>query len=51
MLKNQAPKSNQNRLIRVCDRNADIYEVLQDTQASGYDYIIRVKHDRVDNND
>jgi hypothetical protein len=51
MLKNEAPKSNNNRLIRICDRNADIYENLFDTVASGYDYIIRVNHDRVDNDD
>jgi len=51
MLKNKPPKSNNNRLIRVCDRNADIYETQFDTKASGYDYIIRVNHDRVDNDD
>lgn len=51
ILKNKTPKSSNNRLIRVCDRNADIYETQFDTKASGYDYIIRVNHDRVDNDD
>lgn len=51
MLKNNVPKSISNRLIRVCDRNADIYETLFDTKTTGYDYLIRVRHDRVDNDD
>lgn len=33
-------------IIRVCDRAADIYEVLTETQEYGCSYIIRLKHDR-----
>jgi hypothetical protein len=35
-------------IIRVCDRAADIYEVLVETQEYGCGYIIRLKHDRLD---
>lgn len=35
-------------IIRVCDRAADIYEVLTETQEYGCSYIIRLKHDRLD---
>jgi hypothetical protein len=45
------PHKNSHKLIRVCDRAADIYEVLEETKISGYDYIIRTKHDRADNDD
>lgn len=48
--KKAVPKTS-NRLIRVCDRNADIYEVFQKSFVNGYDLIIRAKHDRVDNED
>lgn len=49
--KKDIPKTNNNRLIRVCDRNADIYEVFQKSLANGNDLVIRAKHDRVDNED
>jgi len=45
------PKEASKKIIRVCDRAADIYEVLEETKDEGYNYIIRVKHDRADNND
>jgi len=35
-----------NKVIRVCDRAADIYEVLTETKAYGCRHIIRLKHDR-----
>jgi hypothetical protein len=35
-------------VIRVCDRGADIYEVLKETQEYGCRHIIRLKHDRVE---
>lgn len=35
-------------IIRICDRAADIYEVLTETQEYGCSYIIRLKHDRLD---
>lgn len=35
-------------IIRVCDRAADIYEVLAEAQEYGCGYIIRLKHDRLD---
>ena len=35
-------------VIRICDRAADIYEVLTETQEYGCSYIIRLKHDRLD---
>ena len=47
----KAPIKTNNKLIRVCDRGADIYEVTQKHFANGYDHIIRAKHDRVDNED
>jgi hypothetical protein len=50
-IKYKTPKINQNRLIRICDRNADIYEVFEKNKAFGYDFIIRAKHNRVDNED
>ena len=34
-------------VIRVCDRAADIYEVLTETKEYGCSHIIRLKHDRV----
>lgn len=36
----------QKKVIRVCDRAADIYEVLTEAQAYGCSHIIRLKHDR-----
>ncbi len=36
----------QKRIIRVCDRAADIYEVIRETEEKGYDYVIRAKHNR-----
>ena len=44
------PKKEHN-LIRVCDRAADIYEVIIETKDNGYDYIIRAKHNRSDSGD
>lgn len=39
-------------LIRVCDRAADIYEVLTEkTEDNNYDHIIRAKHNRSDSGD
>ena len=35
-----------NKIIRVCDRAADIYEVIQETIEYGCKHIIRLKHDR-----
>jgi IS4 transposase len=34
------------KVIRVCDRAADIYEVIQETKEYGCRHIIRLKHDR-----
>lgn len=34
------------KVIRVCDRAADIYEVMQETKEYGCKHIIRLKHDR-----
>jgi hypothetical protein len=34
------------KIIRVCDRAADIYEVMQDTKKYGSSHIIRLKHNR-----
>jgi Transposase DNA-binding/Transposase DDE domain len=34
------------KIIRVCDRAADIYEVIQETKGYGCKHIIRLKHDR-----
>ena len=45
------PKEASNKLIRICDRAADIYEVLEETKSSGYNYIIRTKNDRADSTD
>lgn len=45
------PKEASKKLIRVCDRAADIYEVLEETKDEEYNYIIRAKHDRADNDD
>jgi len=39
--------SAQSRCIRVCDRGADIYEVLRDSIQKGYGFIIRAQHNRV----
>lgn len=36
-----------NKVIRVCDRNADIYEVINETKEYGCKHIIRLSHDRV----
>jgi hypothetical protein len=36
----------QKKVIRVCDRAADIYEVLMETKEYGCAHIIRLKHDR-----
>lgn len=36
----------ESRVIRVCDRAADIYEVLTETKNYGCSHIIRLKHDR-----
>ncbi len=44
ILKKRLP--NQKKVIRVCDRGADIYEVLMETKAYGCSHIIRLKHDR-----
>lgn len=35
------------KVIRVCDRSADIYEVLTETKEYGCRHIIRLKHDRL----
>lgn len=35
------------KVIRVCDRNADIYEVIQETKEHGCRHIIRLRHDRI----
>ena len=35
-----------NKVIRICDRAADIYEVLKETRDYGCSHIIRLKHDR-----
>lgn len=35
-----------NKVIRVCDRNADIYEVLTETKIYGCKHIIRLNHNR-----
>lgn len=37
---------NQKKVIRVCDRGADIYEVLTETKVYGCSHVIRLKHDR-----
>lgn len=34
------------KIIRVCDRAADIYEVINETEAKGLNYVIRSKHNR-----
>jgi len=34
-------------IIRICDRAADIHEVLEETREYGCSYIIRLKHDRL----
>jgi len=34
------------KVIRICDRAADIYEVIQETKEYGCRHIIRLKHDR-----
>ncbi len=34
------------KIIRVCDRAADIYEVISETEAKGLNYVIRSKHNR-----
>lgn len=44
ILKGQLPAHK--KVIRVCDRAADIYEVLMETKAYGCSHIIRLKHDR-----
>jgi hypothetical protein len=51
ILHDKLPPKPKHKCIRVCDRNADIYEVFQETQASGYNHIIRGKHDRADSED
>jgi hypothetical protein len=35
------------KVIRVCDRNADIYEIFTETKEYGCSHIIRLKHDRI----
>lgn len=35
------------KVIRVCDRNADIYEVIDETKEYGCKHIIRLSHDRL----
>lgn len=40
------PKEIGHKIIRVCDRAADIYEAISETEAYGCSYIIRVRHDR-----
>jgi len=50
VIKNEIfPKEVCNKIIRVCDRGADIYEVINETADYGCNYIIRVKHDRAFN--
>jgi hypothetical protein len=46
LTKKSIPPEASNRVFRVCDRNADIYEVITETQNYGCNYIIRVSHDR-----
>jgi hypothetical protein len=45
-LKLPASKINK-KFIRVCDREADIYEVMRETREQKYDFIIRAAHNRV----
>lgn len=45
VIKNKLLPAKRN-VIRVCDRAADIYEVLVETKAYGCRHIIRLKHDR-----
>ena len=45
VLKEQALPANK-KVIRVCDRAADIYEVFAETKEYGCSHIIRLKHDR-----
>ena len=35
------------KVIRICDRGADIYEVFEETKKYGCSHIIRLKHDRM----
>lgn len=35
------------KVIRVCDRNADIYEIFTETKEYGCSHIIRLNHDRI----
>jgi hypothetical protein len=46
LMKKSIPAEAANRVFRVCDRGADIYEVVTETQEYGCNYIIRVSHDR-----
>lgn len=46
VIKEKALPAN-SKVIRVCDRAADIYEVFQETKKYGCKHIIRLKHDRV----
>jgi hypothetical protein len=43
--------NNSKRIIRVCDRAADIYEVIIETQAKGLNYVIRSSHNRTIENE
>lgn len=45
IIKNEALPANC-KVIRVCDRGADIYEVFKETKEYGCRHIIRLKHDR-----
>ena len=40
-------KKNKNEVIMVCDREADIYELLEECLTEGVDFVIRVKHARM----
>ena len=47
LIKNETiPLEARHKVVRVCDRNADIYEVIMETASSGCSYIIRARHDR-----
>lgn len=46
VIKEKALPAN-SKVIRVCDRAADIYEVFTETKEYGCSHIIRLKHDRV----
>lgn len=42
-----APETAGARLVRIADRDADLYEALRAYQEQGYGFVVRAKHDRV----